>query len=607
MCGIWASVGPVPPRDVITAVAHRGPDGEGWEEYRTAAGPLILAHRRLAIVDTSPLGAQPMGRGPLHVVYNGEIYNHVELRTELEGLGHAFRTRSDTEVLLAAWQQWGADCLRRCNGMFAFVLWDQSAARLFAVRDRFGIKPLYWRHHGQELAFASEPKQFQALPQYHPRLNARAARRFLLVGQFDHDADTLFDGIRQVAAGEILEIPLSGQGADLAPVSRQWYQLPSAGLLDLTAGEATDRFRHLLDDAVRIRLRADVAVGSCLSGGLDSSSIVCLAGRRQHLTTVTAGYGDDPVDETKFAQEVSTAAGTRAIRISPDPNRLPEVLDAIIWHQDSPITGTTVFAQWCVFEAARAAGLPVMLDGQGADEQLAGYHPAFAAYHAGLATSLRLHRLRSELQARQRRHGIGVGRQIAEAVNALARPLVHRLRRLDRPDWLKPTGHENALLPATPDLARFLISQFRTTSLPMLLHWEDRSSMAHGVEARLPFLDYRLVDLTMGLGEAHKISDGETKWLLRRAMADLLPPLVRDRQDKIGFATPERRWLASAPVRDLLAAGLTESGTRFPGLFRRDGLMRLRDRLITGGISDPAAVWRIASFGHWGRLFGISA
>lgn len=611
MCGIWASVGLSANPAVIAAIAHRGPDGSGWQEHATAAGPLALGHRRLAIIDTSIAAAQPMASedGGLVVVYNGEIYNHVELRAELAGLGHRFRTGSDTEVLLAAFAHWGEECLSRFNGMFAFVLWDRHNNLLFAARDRFGVKPLYLWHDTRGVALCSEIKQLTALQGFQARLAPGPAQDFLAWGVFDHTAETLFAGVRQLLGGECATIRLERPVA-IAEV-RRWYVPPRVGGLVLPADGAQARLRELLDDAVRIRLRSDVPVGACLSGGLDSSSIVCLAAPRVEspLVTVSACYDDPEIDESRHIAVINEAARTRPMIVRPDGSELPQLLDQLVYHQDNPVTSTSVFAQWCVFAAARQAGVPVMLDGQGADEQWCGYHPFFTAHHSALLRRGQLALLWREMAAQRRRHGTPAWWQAKVALRALlpkqARHWTRRLRGSGHPDWLRPVEPSQRPLPATVDPEDLIHSQIYHTSLPMLLHYEDRNSMAHGVESRLPFMDYRLVELALGLGGRHKIVDGETKWLLRRAMEGTLPPAIRHRQDKIGFATPQADWL-TRPGRALVAEGLAEAARRFPDLFCADALQRLIRSCAANDSPPHADIWRIVSFAAWGRVFGIS-
>jgi asparagine synthase (glutamine-hydrolysing) len=573
-----------------------------------------MASRRLAVIDTSDAGRQPMAfdGGRFWLVYNGEIYNHIELRDELGTLGHEFCSRSDTEVLLAAYAQWGEGCLERFNGMFAFVLWDGQRQTLFAARDRFGVKPLYWMANADGLAFASEIKQFTHLNGFSPRLNLGGAYDFLSYGLFDHNSETLLQGVYQLRPGQSAILPVGAWKPGEGPPVRNWYRPPQPGSSDLTAHAAADRFRDLLEDSVRLRLRSDVPVGSCLSGGLDSSSIVCLAAqaREEPLATVSACYDDPGIDERPYITAVNTKVNTKPVHVFPEGGELAESLDRLVHFQDGPFASTSVFAQWCVFRAARDAGVTVMLDGQGSDEQLAGYQPAFAAHQAGLLRDFRLHRLWMELGAHRRRHDISAVRQGAALIYRLLpraiQHTVHRLRRIDQPRWMTQDFSRNFENPLPPvrRLGELLRGQFFETTLPMLLHYEDRNSMAHGIETRLPFLDYRLVELSLSLDERFKIVDGETKWLLRRAMEKTLPPDIRDRQDKVAFATPQNAWLRGA-LRSAVDDNVDDVLIRFPGIFSKPGLDRLLGSTNSkAGIPNPA-LWRVVCFAAWGRVIGV--
>jgi len=605
MCGIWGSLGVKPSKSVFESVAHRGPDGHGWREIDTPAGPLVLAHRRLAIIDTSDAGAQPMNYadGRYTIVFNGIIYNYVELRKELAASGHHFQSQSDTEVLLAAYAEWGEGCLNRFNGMFAFVLWDAEAETLFIARDRFGIKPLYYVDTGGVLAFASEIKQLLELDGVSARLNHGTAFDFLAHGMIDHGPDTLFAGIRNVPAGTMAAVKETG-----SVQWKPWYERPEPGSLRIEADDAISRFRELMDDSVNLRLRSDVPVGFCLSGGLDSSTIVGLAAPRMGgggPVTVSACYDGDENDESPFIDIVNNHAHARPCKVSPSAEELLETIDTLHRHQEAPVTDASVFAQWRVFEAAADAGVKVMLDGQGADEQLGGYHTAFPRYHAGLLWSLRWTRLAHELAGRKRRHGEGIPHQIARL---LAAALPGGIRGTGAaPGWLSAEFSGAHVSPPLVggSLSNLMVSHLFESSLPMLLRYEDRNSMAHGIESRLPFLDYRLVDFLVSLGDEHKIRDGETKWLLRQAMTGLVPEDILGRQDKIAFAVPQARWL-SGPAMKLFNDAGAEARERFPDLFSAPGLKQLNDNFFSnpGAFADEA--WRLVSFTAWARVFDIS-
>src|SRR6185312_2592354 len=328
MCSIWASISFPADTSRIDLVRHRGPDGSGWKMFESAAGPVALGHRRLAIIDVSDAGLQPMADPTRRywLVFNGEIYNYVELREELRQLGVGFRTQTDSEVLLAGYMRWGEAVLDRLVGMFAFAVWDDAARRLFVARDRFGIKPVYFLARSSGVAFASEIKQLRGLPGDSGRMNLRRTYDFLASGMSDHTAETLFDGIRQLRGGECVTIEADRKDPGEPLAIRRWYRLPAPGTIELSEREAGDRFRELLGESVRLHLRSDVPVGSCLSGGLDSSSIVCLMarllgaeGKGARVHSISACYGEKSVDEKPFIDAVVTHAGCEPAYAYPRP------------------------------------------------------------------------------------------------------------------------------------------------------------------------------------------------------------------------------------------------------------------------------------------------
>lgn len=652
MCGIATLIEPAAPAwlpetvaRMTRAVRHRGPDGEGFAYFhptdgimtavvsddspRDVTGPREppagvtagLGHRRLSILDLSTAGHQPMrdATGELWITFNGEIYNYVELRAELAAAGHAFHTGTDTEVILAAWRAWGEDSLARFNGMFAFVLLDRRARRFFAARDRFGEKPLYlWATPTGGLALASEIKQFATHPQWQARLNGQRAYEFLNWGVSDHTAETLFAGVRQLRGGECLSASLD---TPAAATPRRWYTVQPAPFAG-TFAEAAAQFRALLDDAVRLRLRADVPVGSCLSGGLDSSSLVCTmrtqlgdrAAAQQN--TFSAGSDVPRYDERAFIAPVVATTGTASYTTIPSADGLLQELEPVAWHQDEPFGSTSVYAQWCVCRLARERGVIVMLDGQGADEVLGGYHGYFGPHLAGLLRRGRWSEFRREAAAARALHGHSRGLQAQLVANELLPAAVS--------DLLRRLGGRTVRAPAHLDLARLGarpaapltaaldfrapirslgLAQLTALNLPMLLHYEDRNAMAHGVEARLPFLDHRLVEFGLGLPEEFKLAGGWTKRVLREAMRDRLPETVRLRRDKLGFATAEEVWLRErrpAEFRQLLtqAVAIADGALTPAALARYDRVMAGRERF-------NFALWRMISFGAWLRRFGV--
>jgi asparagine synthase (glutamine-hydrolysing) len=661
MCGIAAlfahsprDLGPLIAR-MTAVIRHRGPDDEGLALFdsaellpRVLGGPDTppgvyqskhrfsptrplnpeerqpcvgaLANRRLAIVDLSASGHQPMSDlgGRYWLTYNGEIYNHVELRAELERRGHRFISHADTEVLLHAYREWGEDCLSRFNGMFAFVMLDRVARRIFAARDRFGVKPLYYWSSPEGLtAFASEIKQFSVLPGWQAHVNGQRAYDFINWGLSDHTSETLFRGVDQLRGGEYLSARLDDLGRGVR--TRRWYTLTAAPIDQSTAAEA---YRALLEDSVRLRLRSDVPVGSCLSGGLDSSTIVCLANRQLRgaaaealQKTFSARSSDPRFDEGRFIDAVVCSTGAANFQIEPPVGGLFDALPEITWHQDEPFGSTSIYAQWHVFALAAANNVKVMLDGQGADEQLGGYTTFFSARFANLARRGQVGSLVHEMRTAHKVHGVRTHQLLAYAASPLLPEFVRQpLRRLsNRSATVGSACIDLERLAAKPldpfvacggkatSVAKLSRAQILHTSLPMLLHWEDRDSMAHSIEARVPFLDYRLVELSLGLPEEQKLACGVTKRVLRDAMRGVLPEEVRSRLDKIGFATAEEMWLRRERAEEFRAA-MRDAVAASRGILRSSA-MQLLDEIIDGRRAFSHLPWRMISFGAWMQRF----
>jgi asparagine synthase (glutamine-hydrolysing) len=524
-------------------------------------------------------------------------------------------------VILQAYREWGEACLERFNGMFAFVLVDRGRRRVLIARDRFGVKPLYlWRSASGLVAVASEIKQFSVLPGWAPRLNGQRAYEFLNWGLQDHTDETMFADVRQLRGGESICCDLSELFRHF--VVRRWYEpKPRDFQGDLQA--AARAFHDLFADAVRLRLRADVPVGSCLSGGLDSSSIVCVANRqlqqaganaRQHTFSACATV--KRYDERDYIDDVVAHTGVQAEYTYPGLAGIRESFDAIAWHQDEPFGSSSIYAQWEVFKLAAGARVKVLLDGQGADELLAGYSGFFAPHLAGLFAALRWGTLWSEIRAADRLHGIGPLICLQYLANALLPELLRQpLRRLagksaQRPRWITPgrmafddRDPTVAYGFKTTSVNRMSTSMLLGTSVPMLLHWEDRDSMAHSVESRLPFLDYRLAEFALGLPAEFKLTGATTKRVLRDAMKGVLPERVRMRMDKLGFVTPEEVWMRQdAP--DFFRAEMRRAIDVSHGVLNPEALTLLED-VIAGRRPFDFLPWRMMSFGRWMARFGV--
>ncbi len=627
---------------------HRGPDDEGYLLGEFPLGAAVAAaghetvsplrsqqphvstaarrgfslgfgHRRLAIIDCTAAGHQPMtdAAGTSWLVYNGEIYNYIELRAELEAKGHVFQTRSDTEVILAAYAEWGRACLGRFNGMWAFCLWDRRRGELFCARDRFGVKPLYYRSDGSTFTFASEIKALLESSPESPRVNDATAYDYLAFDLLDHTPETMLAGILQLAPGHWLTF----DGGGRLTVQR-YYRLPyttASGPCDEAhIARLGAEYRELLMDAVRLRLRTDVPLGSCLSGGLDSSAIVCAmnkllgtpAGGGLGQRTVTAAYEDPRVDERRFAEQVVAVTGAQAEYTFPQTADVWDELLTLIWHQDEPGASISMYGQWCVMRAARRCGITVMLDGQGADELFAGYTTYQPIFLKELLRRGCFMEFRKELVATAARIGQSPWRLAAKAAEVLYDPLRRHLpappRRLALLNGELARAHRHRTWhharPTGSLQARLWADQLRF-SLPQLLRYEDRNSMAFSVETRLPFLDYRLVEWAFAQAPCVKLHRGWSKYVARVGAADLCPASIVWRTDKIGFAAPEAAWMeAGAEALRELSEPATFRAGRFIDPVKLRAALFPRDQPVPRARRE---LWRAANFELWMRVFGI--
>jgi len=572
--------------------AHRGPDGQGLilgrgnkllDDDSDGAATWGLGHVRLAILDLSPAGLQPMPSPDrtCWITYNGEVYNYVELRAELESLGHGFHSGTDTEVMLAAYREWGNECVKRFNGMFAFVIVDVAHERVFAARDRLGVKPLYLWSGPDLVAMVSEPKQLLDLPGFSAKAHRQQVVDFLIDGVAGHEPDLcFFEGIHPLPAGHTLSWGFN-ETPSVQAAQRYWN--PATQPKNLSWHDAVQTTGELFRDAVRIRLRSDVPVGTCLSGGIDSSSIVGVVSHDLgvRVKTFSSCFPNPGYDEQLYMDAVNTHCRADPVKVFPSEEGALAELEELVYHQDEPFSTLSMYAQWSVMRAARQAGVPVLLDGQGGDETLCGYKK-YAFF------------LLRDLIARHRywdatEHVLGLvtcgdrglfnwrsGHRYLPAwlrgqQGTIDAWLSLEWRSLSRHVWSSRMADVNAF-------HDHQIADLLTWSLPPLLRYEDRSSMAHSVETRLPFVDYRFVEHCVSLPESVFFKRGRTKRLLVEDLGDALPDEVRNRRTKMGFEAPLAAWL-KGPLGKVL-----EDRVR--------GSARIREILDNEAAADAFAAYR---------------
>lgn len=584
------------------AVSHRGPDGAG----HFVDGNMALGHRRLSILDLSDHGAQPMQgeRGNLVLTFNGEIYNYIEIREVLKAEGHIFHTETDSEVVLAAYGKWGRDCVHRFNGMWSLAIYDRVNRSIFFSRDRFGVKPFYYLETDKIFAFGSEIPQLLAF-QDRVAANIDVVRSFIITSSSDLDEQTFFRDITSLPGGHSGAFCLKEGKLSIY----RYYELEKqeeAAALDVD--NATNRFRELFEDAVRLRLRSDVKVGTCLSGGLDSSSVAAIASRlyrrdaNGRFAAITAVSEQQSNSEEHYAAMVVEASDLEWHRVKPSYDDFVSSLPAVVRAQGEPFGSPSLTMQYYVMKTARENGITVLLDGQGGDETLLGYERYYAAY---VASSFRrdgvyatLQALRASAKNNTKMKGKNLLKQSLGWLAAPARYAFYKHRHRYFRDHSPRPRHISNFARYCFDSFKLQKMEVESTNLPRLLRYEDRNSMAHAIEARLPFLDYRLLEMNLSISDHYKIRDGWLKWLLRKAMDGILPAAIAWRKNKLGFEAPEDIWLNRHAVemdRVILASRLIGELSK-PG-----ALAKMLPKL------DKRSRWRLYSVALWENEFGVSA
>jgi asparagine synthase (glutamine-hydrolysing) len=559
-------------KTMANAIAHRGPDFEGyWTNETQSVG---FAHKRLSIIDLSRQAAQPMHYANRYtIVYNGEIYNYIELRETLHKKGYRFQTQSDTEVILAAYDLLKEKCLNHLNGMFAFAIWDNKEQTLFAARDRFGEKPFYYYIDDEQLVFASEMKALWAVG-IEKKADDKMLLNYLTIGHVKNVVDrdeTFFEDIYILPPSNYLL--LSAKTKKLS--TQRYWKINKDKTIAISEPDAIEQFNELLTESVRRRLRSDVQLGISLSGGLDSSSIAAIiaslkndrsAGRfAGDIQTFSATFPGFEKDESAYIKSVAAKFNIPNSQVQPTANDLVNDFEKLCYYQEEPFSSSSIYAQYKVFELAKQHDIKVLIDGQGADETMAGYHKYLHWYLQELLIKRNFSSLQKEKDA-FREMGLPL---IWNFKNYLAAFLpAHVVIGLEQREYntimhhpdisnsfmalMHGRGWEGVYKPTINKLNDALYYNTTKTGLPELLRYADRNSMAHGREARFPFLDHELVTFLFSLPAHFKIHDGWTKWILRKTMNKKLPDTIIWRKDKIGYEPPQEQWMQNPVLQEYI-------------------------------------------------------
>lgn len=577
------------------SIIHRGPDGEGFYFGNNFA----FGHRRLSILDLSVDGSQPMMYQDRTVItFNGEIFNYIELRDELKASGYLFKTQTDTEVILAAYDFWGQACTQKFNGMWSFVIYDKAKNNLFGSRDRFGVKPFYYTETDEVFAFGSEIRQLIPFLK-ETKVNRQVLLDYLIVGIEEHTNDTFFEGIRKLRQGSNIVYDLNTHTYEIT----EFYSLQlTSKYKNLPEQEAVDLYKNQLADAVNIRMRSDVEVGVCLSGGLDSSSITALSSQflrhstNDKIKAIHAKVNEKNIDESSFATQVATYTHSNLIVVEPTYQHFLSSVEDVIKIQEEPFGSPSIILQYFVLREARKQKCLVMLDGQGGDETLLGYeryYPAFLLKKKGL------NRIKEFLNSSKNSR---LSKLDLLKYFVYFTSYSQRIRHLKkRHQYIKPVFLKSFDSPVLKeitanytDIEALQKLEIKKTQLPHLLKYEDKNSMANSVETRLPFLDYRCVEMAVSLPDEFKIKEGWTKNILRKAISNDLPEEVVWRKDKLGFNAPEKKWLQAYKLQmaetinnsELLSTLIEKEKFDFDSL-------------------DLRTQWRLFNIAKWEQIFDV--
>lgn len=614
----------------LKELSHRGPDDSGWLTISrdnailrgTTSVPegefkVGLLHRRLSIIDLSPGGWQPRSAflDELHIVFNGEIYNYIELREQLVELGYVFTSNSDTEVLLSAYHKWGIKCVDYFVGMFSFVIVDLRSNTIFMARDHFGIKPLYYIQTAQgELVFSSEIPPILSFSSR--EICAKSAFAYLRYGITDSGRNTMFQDIFQLEAGHFAVFPIDNV-AEVTP--QKYWNLNVVERTDISFAMAVEQTREIFFKNMELHLRSDVPVGFALSGGMDSSAIVSVARQllpNNDLHTFSYDAVDPRYSEKKWFDKISAKMKTNQHLIFASTEEMISDLPTLIGVQGEPFSSTSMYAQYKIFQAAKASGITVMLDGQGGDELLGGYTVYYGARISSMLKSGDINGAISLISALK--NTVGLKRLIPLIGNFMLPPGIQGFARSlvgekVIPDWMRSEwffAHGVDVAPirtnykGASQLKADLFASIFDNTLPRLLRFEDRNSMAHSIESRVPFLTPKFAEFTFSLPENYLISNkGVTKSVFREAMRGIVPNEIIDRTDKLGFNTPEQTWMLE--LRPFIEQVLSSHTFNTLPMLNQSEIRHDWENILSGKSKFDFRVWRWLNFVLWVEKFGV--
>jgi asparagine synthase (glutamine-hydrolysing) len=571
MCGIAGIIQPAKGvytkghvKKMTDALSHRGPDGEGY--WQNEDETVLFGHRRLSIIDLTNAAAQPMHyRQRYSIIHNGEIYNYIEIRDALSKKGYQFYTQSDTEVIIAAYDCYRSECVDQFDGMFSFAIWDEQEKELFAARDRFGEKPFFYSFQQQQLVFASEMKGLWAAG-IDRKPNLKMLFNFITIGYTGNPADpseTFFDSIYKLPAASCLYYkPVNKE----LVIEKYWDLDTEYNTRGVNEQNVIEQFTHLLSQSIKKRFRSDVSIGTSLSGGLDSSSIIALSHELNESSNshkcFTAVFPGFEKDEEAYAKQVAAVFNMQHYTVSATADEMTHDLEKLMYHQEEPFGSASIYAQYKVYELAAKNNIKSMLDGQGADETLAGYHKYYKWYWQELFRRRKLMKSKELKYAKENgvKETFGLNNIIASFFPDMASVFLERqylLNALQHEDLTKEfirSQSKEAYYTAPPVSGLNDALYFNTciSGLEELLRYADHNSMAHGCEVRLPFLDHNLVEFIFSLPPDFKIKQGWTKWVLRKSVNNKLPSEITWRKNKVGFEPPQQQWMRNKTIQEMI-------------------------------------------------------